>query len=35
MAAVAMIQILPAVLVTFLAQRYIVRGLSMGAVAGE
>jgi multiple sugar transport system permease protein len=35
MAAVAMIQILPAVLVTFLAQRYIVTGMSMGAVAGE
>ena len=35
MAAVAMIQILPAVLVTFLAQRYIVTGLSMGAVTGE
>ncbi len=35
MAAVATIQILPAVLVTFLAQRYIVTGLSMGAVTGE
>jgi multiple sugar transport system permease protein len=35
MAAVATIQILPAVLVTFLAQRYIVTGLSMGAISGE
>jgi multiple sugar transport system permease protein len=35
MAAVAAVQIMPAVLVTFLAQRYIVTGLSMGAVAGE
>jgi len=35
MAAVATIQILPAVVITFLAQRYIVSGLSMGAVAGE
>jgi multiple sugar transport system permease protein len=35
MAAVAAVQILPAVLVTFLAQRYIVTGLSMGAVTAE
>lgn len=35
MAAVAMVQILPAILITFLAQKYIVSGLSMGALAGE
>ena len=35
MAAVAMVQILPAVIITFFAQRYIVAGLSMGALSGE
>ena len=35
MAAVATVQILPALIITFLAQKYIVSGLSMGAVAGE
>lgn len=35
MAVITAVQILPAVLVTFLAQRYIVTGLSMGAVSGE
>lgn len=35
MAAVATIQILPAVLVTFIAQRYLVAGLSMGALSAE
>jgi ABC-type glycerol-3-phosphate transport system permease component len=35
MAAVATVQILPAVIITFFAQRYIVAGLSMGALSGE
>ncbi len=35
MAAVAMVQILPAVVITFLAQKYIVSGLSLGALSGE
>lgn len=35
MAAVATIQIIPAVIITFLAQRYIVSGLSMGALTAE
>ena len=35
MAAVAAVQIMPAVLVTFLAQRYLVAGLSMGALSAE
>jgi ABC-type glycerol-3-phosphate transport system permease component len=35
MAAVAVVQIVPAVVVTFLAQRYLVAGLSMGALSAE
>ena len=35
MAAVATVQILPAVIITFFAQRYIVAGLSLGALSGE
>ncbi len=35
MAAVATIQTLPAILITFFAQRYIVTGLSMGALSAE
>lgn len=35
MAAVGTIQIIPAILITFFAQRYIVSGLSMGAVSGQ
>ena len=35
MAAVTTVQILPAVIITFFAQRYIVAGLSMGALSGE
>ncbi len=35
MAAVGTIQIIPAILITFFAQRYIVSGLSMGAISAE
>lgn len=35
MAAVATVQVIPAIALTFLAQRYIVSGLSMGALAAE
>ncbi len=35
MAAVGTVQIIPAILITFFAQRYIVSGMSMGAVSGE
>jgi ABC-type glycerol-3-phosphate transport system permease component len=35
MAAVATVQIVPALLITFFAQRYIVKGLSMGALSAE
>ncbi len=35
MAAVGTIQIIPAILITFFAQRYIVSGLSMGAISGQ
>ena len=35
MAAVGAVQIIPAVLITFFAQRYIVSGLSMGAISAE
>jgi ABC-type glycerol-3-phosphate transport system permease component len=35
MAAVATVQIIPAVLITFFAQKYIVKGLSMGALSAE
>ncbi len=35
MAAVATLQTFPAVLLTFFAQRYIVTGLSMGALSAE
>jgi ABC-type glycerol-3-phosphate transport system permease component len=35
LAAVGMVQIIPAILIVFFAQRFIVSGLSMGAVSGE
>jgi ABC-type glycerol-3-phosphate transport system permease component len=35
MAAVGTIQVIPAILITFFAQRYIVSGLSMGAISAE
>jgi len=35
MAAVATVQIIPALIITFAAQRYIVRGLSMGALSAD
>ncbi len=35
MAAVGTIQIIPAILITFFAQRYIVSGLSMGAISAD
>jgi ABC-type glycerol-3-phosphate transport system permease component len=35
LAAVGVVQVIPAVIIVFVAQRYIVSGLSMGAVTGE